>query len=228
MIMIINIKGEKRKTSRKMKEDISIRQKYLNIKIRKVNTLMGDNWQLSVTFFFPTYYGLSFVISLDAQQTQTERQQEWSHACLVTLKTVTTFNSAHTRTRHNVHKPIYISQEPRSCPRHNLSMQAFVSRTVQSCQYQLHCISQIRKYLSTEATAKLVIALILTRIDYCNPPPILHHSNSSALPKQLRTHIILWKRKSKHITPVLQALCWLPVPKRIMYKLNNNNNCSTY
>ena len=49
-----------------------------------------------------------------------------------------------------------------------LSMQAFVSRTVQSCPYQLRRISQIRKYLSTEATVKLVITLILTRIDYCN------------------------------------------------------------
>ena len=50
----------------------------------------------------------------------------------------------------------------------SLSMTNFVSATARACYFHLRRISQIRKYLTTEATAKLVVSLILSRIDYCN------------------------------------------------------------
>ena len=40
----------------------------------------------------------------------------------------------------------------------SLSMSNFVSATAQACYFHLRHISQIRKYLSTEATAKLVVS----------------------------------------------------------------------
>jgi hypothetical protein len=49
-----------------------------------------------------------------------------------------------------------------------LSMQKFISQTSQSCHYHLRRISAIRKYLSSDATAKLVSSFILSRLDYCN------------------------------------------------------------
>ena len=49
-----------------------------------------------------------------------------------------------------------------------LSMENFISQTARSCYYQLRRISSVRKYLSTEATVKLVTSLILSRLDYCN------------------------------------------------------------
>ena len=48
-----------------------------------------------------------------------------------------------------------------------LSMDNFI-KLVNSAYYQLRRTSSVRKYLSTEATVKLVTSLILSRFDYCN------------------------------------------------------------
>ena len=49
-----------------------------------------------------------------------------------------------------------------------LSMQNFVTQTAKSCYYHLRRISLIRKYISIEATVKLALCFIMSRIDYCN------------------------------------------------------------
>jgi hypothetical protein len=50
----------------------------------------------------------------------------------------------------------------------SLSMTNFVSDTARACYFHLRRISLIRKYLTTQAVSKLVVSLILSRIDYCN------------------------------------------------------------
>ena len=102
-----------------------------------------------------------------------------------------------------------------------LSMQSFVSSTTQSCYFHLHRISTIRRFLTTEATTRLVVCLILSRIDYCNSllfglpfstiQPLQRIQNSAA-------RLILKKRKSDHISPLLSSLHWLPVSQRIQFK----------
>ena len=104
-----------------------------------------------------------------------------------------------------------------------LSMENFISQTTKSCCYQLHRISSVWKFLSTEATVKLVTSLILSRLDYCN-------SLLSGLPafsvqslcriQNCAARLILKKRKTDHITPLFQFLHWLPVKQRIQYKIN--------
>ena len=49
-----------------------------------------------------------------------------------------------------------------------MSRENFISQTARSYYYQLCRISSVRKYLSTEATVKLVTSLILSRLDCCN------------------------------------------------------------
>ena len=103
----------------------------------------------------------------------------------------------------------------------NLTFQKFISQTAQSCYFQLRQISSVRKYLSVDATIKLVASLILSRIDYCNSllsglpsssiNPLQRIQNSAA-------RLTFLKKKSDHITPLLHSLHWLPVSKRIAYK----------
>lgn len=102
-----------------------------------------------------------------------------------------------------------------------LSMQDFITHTTQSCYHHIRRISQIRKYLSIEATAKLVVSLILSRIDYCNSL-LSNLPATTILPLQRvqnnAARLVLKKRKHDHITPLLQTLHWLPVTNRILYK----------
>ena len=100
-------------------------------------------------------------------------------------------------------------------------MQSFDSSTSQSCFFQLRRISSIRKYLTTEATKKLVVCLILSRLDYCNSllfglpssttQPLQRIQNSAA-------RVILRKKKYDHISPLLSSLHWLPISQRIEFK----------
>ena len=104
-----------------------------------------------------------------------------------------------------------------------LSMQNFVSQTAKSCYYHLRRISLIRKHLTTEATVKLVLCLIMSRIDYCNS--LLSGVNQSYIHTLQRiqnnaARLILKTKKTDHISPLLTQLHWLPVQKRILYKLD--------
>ena len=104
-----------------------------------------------------------------------------------------------------------------------LSMQSFLTQTCQSCYLQIRRIGSIRRYLSTEATAKLATALILSRLDYCNA--LLSGMSVSSLTclqriQNTAARLVLRKKKFDHVSPLLRSLHWLPVASRIEYKLN--------
>ena len=104
-----------------------------------------------------------------------------------------------------------------------LSMEKFISQTTKSCYYQLRRISSVRKYLSVEATVKLVTSLILSRLDYCNsllsglPASSVH---SLRRIQNCAARLILRKRRTGNVIPLFQLLHWLPIQQRIPYKIN--------
>ena len=104
-----------------------------------------------------------------------------------------------------------------------LSMQRFLTQTCQSCYHQIRRIGSIRKYLSDEATAKLVTSLILSRLHYCNA--LLSGMSASSLSclqriQNTAARLVLKKKKFDHVSPLLRSLHWLPVADRVEYKLN--------
>jgi exonuclease III len=104
-----------------------------------------------------------------------------------------------------------------------LSMQNFVSQTAKTCYYHLRRISLIRKHLSTEATAKLILCFIMSRIDYCNSLLFGVNESSTNTLQRIQNNaarLVLRKKKTDHISPLLTQLHWLPVSKRIQYKLD--------
>ena len=104
-----------------------------------------------------------------------------------------------------------------------LSMAEHVSSVCRTCYMHLRHISQIRKYLTQNAAASLVNALITSSLDYAN-------SILFGLPDYLiwrleliqnnAARIVLKKKKCDHITPLLKDLHWLPLTFRIKYKIN--------
>eukprot|EP00745_Piridium_sociabile_P040659 TRINITY_DN786_c0_g1_i8.p1 TRINITY_DN786_c0_g1~~TRINITY_DN786_c0_g1_i8.p1 ORF type:complete len:1132 (+),score=124.07 TRINITY_DN786_c0_g1_i8:119-3397(+) len=105
----------------------------------------------------------------------------------------------------------------------SLSFQKHISNVCKVTYLELRRISSIRHYLSTEATKTLVCAFVLSRIDYCN-------SLLAGLPKYMldrlqriqnnAARLICRAPKSDHVSPLLHSLHWLPVSKRIDYKLS--------
>ena len=102
-------------------------------------------------------------------------------------------------------------------------MQPQISSISKSCFFQLRRISAVRRFLSQDASSKLVSSLILSRLDYCNS--LLAGTSSSSLQTIQRiqncaARLVLKKKKSDHITPIFCTLHCLPIRSRIIYKLN--------
>ena len=104
----------------------------------------------------------------------------------------------------------------------HLTMKNRVINLVRTANFELRRINSIRHYLSVEATQKLVLAFVMSRLDYCNsllygcPQYLLSRlqkvKNSAAL-------FILKVSKTDHITPHWQTLHWLPVNATIQYNI---------
>ena len=87
---------------------------------------------------------------------------------------------------------------------------------------ELRRAASIRPYFSQSATARLVAAMVISRLDYS-------HSACEGLPadqvarlQQIQNNaarLVMKKRKRDHVTPLLKELHWLPVKFCCQYKI---------
>ena len=101
----------------------------------------------------------------------------------------------------------------------HLTMDAHVSNIAQTCYFELHHFASIRRFLTSTATATLVSAFVLSRIDYCNS--LLFGSTHDVTPhlQQMQNYVarvILRLTKSFSITTHLKSLYWLSVKEALM------------
>lgn len=104
----------------------------------------------------------------------------------------------------------------------HLTMERQVSHLCRSASMHLRRIGAIRRYLSIAATKTLVHSLVTSRLDYCNS---LMYGLPQCLTKRLQrmqnkaARLVTRTSPREHITPVLMELHWLPVNRRIEYKV---------
>ena len=103
-----------------------------------------------------------------------------------------------------------------------MNMDKQVAFICKSASYHLRNIRAIRKYLTADATKKLVHAFVTSRIDANNS--LLYGIPAVKLrPLQLiqnqAAKLLVGARKFDHASPILEALHWLPVSRRIDYKI---------
>ena len=101
-------------------------------------------------------------------------------------------------------------------------MNAHVSNIARTCYFELRRLASIRRFLTCTATATLVSAFVLSRIDYCNSLQFgsTHDLTSHLQRKQnYAARVILRLLKSSSITIHLKSLHWLPVKVRSTYNI---------
>ena len=99
---------------------------------------------------------------------------------------------------------------------------ANVSNIARTCYFELRRLAFIRRFLTSTATATLVSAFVLSRIDYCNS--LLFgstHDVTSHLQRiqNYAARVIMRLPMSSSITIHLKSLHWLPVKARSTYKI---------
>ena len=103
-----------------------------------------------------------------------------------------------------------------------LNMTCQINRIAGDCFFQLRRLSQLRNVISPQALQRVVSALILSRLDYCNS--VLAGLAASTLAPLQRVQnaaarLVAGLGPRDHVTPALSTLHWLPVVQRIQYKL---------
>ena len=103
-----------------------------------------------------------------------------------------------------------------------LSMEKHVNSVSRTCHYHMRNIGRIRRYLTDDACRTVVQSLVTSRLDYAN---VLLHGLPNTIISRLQrvqntaARIIARIPRCEHITPVLKQLHWLPVEKRLQYKV---------
>ena len=103
-----------------------------------------------------------------------------------------------------------------------LKMSEQVSSLCHSCFFQLHQIRTIRRSLTSDSTKTLVNAFVNSRLDYCN---LLLYGVGEGLMDRLQhvqnaaARLVSDAKKYDHITPIMMDLHWLPIRRRVTFKV---------
>ena len=108
------------------------------------------------------------------------------------------------------------------CLDETLSMDAHIKYLCRILFCRLRRIGKIRSFLSTDATNKLAVSLILSRLDYCDSLLAGIPDNKLNKLQRIQNHaarLVLLKSRHASTPGLLRTLHWLPVKARIQYKI---------
>ncbi len=102
-----------------------------------------------------------------------------------------------------------------------LTFKEHIAKTARSCRFALHNIRKIRPFLTQHAAQRLVQALFISRLDYCNALLAGLPSNTIKPLQMIQnaaTRLVFNEPKRAHVTPLFVSLHWLPVAACIQFK----------
>ena len=103
-----------------------------------------------------------------------------------------------------------------------LNFNKHVSETVVKCNAHIRALRHIRPHLTERVAVSLSCAIVQTRLDYCNS--LLFETSDQNLDKLQRiqnnlARVVFRTHRRASAEPLLKKLHWLPISKRIKYKL---------
>ena len=103
-----------------------------------------------------------------------------------------------------------------------LSMEHQVNAVCRGAYLRLHNIIRIRRFLTHDATKTLIQAFVISKLDCGNA--LLSGVSTNLLRKLQRVQnmaarVITFTPRREHISPVLRSLHWLPIHRRIEFKI---------
>ena len=104
----------------------------------------------------------------------------------------------------------------------HLTINAHVTNIARTCYFELPRLASIRRFLTSTATATLVSAFALSRIDHCNSLLFGSTHDVTSNLQRIQNYAareILRLPKSSGITTHLKSLHWFPVKVRSTYKI---------
>src|SRR5207245_6067925 len=105
----------------------------------------------------------------------------------------------------------------------DLTFKNHISDVCCSSFYSIRQLLQIRASLDTNSSILLANALVSSKLDYCNSLfynlPAKSLNILQLVQNALSRVVVPSVRRNHHITPTLRQLHWLPIPKRINFKI---------
>ena len=104
----------------------------------------------------------------------------------------------------------------------SLNYRKHISQTCRACFYHIRDLRRILKSPALDLAKQVAVALVTSRLDYCNA--IFHNMPEKDIAKLQRVQTCLAKVVTKAprfspFTPILKRLHWLPVKSRIHFKI---------
>jgi len=103
-----------------------------------------------------------------------------------------------------------------------LTFGAHVNTVAKACNYHMWSLRHIRHLLTYDIALTLACSLVGAKLDYCNAVLYGAPDTSIAVLQRVQNslaRIVLQQPKCSHATPLLRSLHWLPMKKRIEFKL---------
>ncbi len=102
-----------------------------------------------------------------------------------------------------------------------LNFSDHIANVTPPCIFAFYNVKKIRPFISEPATQLLVVALVLSRLDYCNALLAGLPSNSIKPLQSIQNataKLIFNKPKRTHVAPLFINLQWLPITACIKFK----------
>jgi len=104
----------------------------------------------------------------------------------------------------------------------NANMEAHINNICKGAYIQLRNIGKLKRYLSQDSLELVIHAFVTTKLDYCNS--LLCGLPATLISRLQRVQnaaarILTGSPRHCHTTPLLRALHWLPVEKRVEFKI---------